>query len=255
MSVILEKKLAERLLGRQSFLTTEICACSARFYPASGARTRVSLEPGYVNTASAGSFPCQHGDAVSALVSQQVGVTGPFPGILSRVIRPNPSLEEFFVDHELPGFHDLTPHRFIFCSPAEMGLFSMFSYATIDVFIGEIPAFDDDLGLIEPACKMKPITYPGTFTPGDYDSYIRMTYNKEEMSLACEGYLYGDPVATGEPTWIMLSTYCRERFSPTETELVRYSMIVPILANSAFVFNGPLVLGQPASLDSFVIKF
>lgn len=253
MGIILTDSLKARFTGSRPFLVNNICKCMFDLTILSGGTVKIRFRDDYLNVAmigGEGSFPVKVGDAVFFLKAW--GFNGPFPGHLSRVISTDELDKSFVLNYAATGSASFVDTALIFCSPAEMGLFGMFSYATIEAYTGAVPAANDDLDLLTPACRFFDISYSGVFDEENYDSYIKLVYNKSTSELQ-SNTLVGTPTTGGLPTWLCVSTYCRERTSLSTIALVKYSFIVPLGEDSTVEIVGPMIEGEQCSLN-FRIK-
>lgn len=253
MGILLTPELTGRLAGDRPFFVNDIFDCTFDATILSTEVSKIQIRDDYDFTSlmsGEGVFSPAHGDAVFFMKAK--GFNGPFPGLFSRVKSIEAGELSFAVDHSLPHPGSFVPASLLFCSPADMGFFGMFGYATIEAFTGEVPLPGENLDALTPACRFFETSYSGDFDPQNYASYVRLAHNEIEKSLS-SNTLVGTPVSSGVATWVRVSTYCRERASLSEVNLVKYSFIVPLEENSAVYVDGPLVATQPCSL-SFKIK-
>lgn len=257
MPVILEKKLMGRLVRKGAFLANDVCIGAFAAYKLSSSRTKVQMYSGYRGLISGlDTMPCAVGDAFSFTKASTFG-DGPFPGFLGRVLSVDEDGDSFDIGFDMGSatLWESVTGGFFFCSPVEMGLLGMFEHCTLDFYVGDVPAASDDLDSLESACKLVPSSvYPGEFDHLDYSTYARMSYDAEGGVLTLSGMCAGVATQSGPVTWVRVSTYCRERTSLEDAEIVRYSLIVPVAENPGVYIDGDLVEDQPASIGVLSIS-
>lgn len=260
MGVIIHDTLAKRLASRTLFVANDVCIGGWMAYKISSSVMKVQMHTDYrcaiggLNTLS-----CLPGEVFSFTGSTFVSSPeGPCPGYAGPILSVDAGNHSFNVGFDMGGtttFDGITG-AFSFHSPVVLGLFGMFHFAHVELYTGDVPSATDDLNLLSPACALIPITHAEPFDEDDFGTYANMLYDAEQNRMYSSTALYGTAFEDGIPTWIKMTTYCRERTLHSEIVTNEYSIIIPVQGNTGVeIQETELVTGNFVTLHGLSVLF